>query len=165
MNLPGRDKMMPPAYQELKAAEIPEARSADGRVSVKVIAGESLGQKAAIGTHTPILYLHFTLAPGATHVQAVPHTYSAFAYVIAGTATLDSHAIPAGNVAIFAKNGDTVEIANNGAEPAQLLLIAGEPIGETIARYGPFVMNTKEEIYQAAEDFRAGRMGRIEPAG
>ena len=130
---------------------------------MKVIAGESLGQKAAIGTHTPILYLHFTLQPGATHVQPVPHSYNALAYVIAGTVTLADHEVPAGNVTIFAKNGDAIEIANHGAQPAQLLLIAGEPIGEAVARYGPFVMNTKEEIHQAVEDFRAGRMGRIEP--
>jgi redox-sensitive bicupin YhaK (pirin superfamily) len=163
VNLPRRDKMTPPAYQELKAAEIPAAQSADGLVSVKVIAGESLGKKAAIGTHTPILYLHFTLQPGAAHLQPVPHSYNALAYVIGGTASLGGEKVAQGQVAILAKNGDAVEIGNPGSAPAELLLIAGEPIGDAIARYGPFVMNTKEEIYRAVEDFRSGRMGSIEP--
>jgi len=150
VNLPKRDKMTAPRYQELKSAEIPTAATPDGSVKVKVIAGEALGAKAVIGTHTPILYLHFALAPGATHVQDVPHTWNAFAYDIAGH-----------EFTIFAKNGDTVELTNSTDRPAEFLLIAGEPLGETIARYGPFVMNTKEEIYQAAEDYRAGRMGTI----
>ncbi len=142
--------MIAPAYQELKADEIPTASTPDGSVRVKVVAGESLGQRAAIGTHTPILYLHFTLQPGATHTQDVPHTWNAFAYHI------DTH-----EFTIFAKDGDTVELTNPGDKPVELLLIAGEPLGEAVARYGPFVMNTKEELYQAFEDYRAGKMGTI----
>ncbi|MGA2184854.1 MAG: pirin family protein [Bryobacteraceae bacterium] len=150
VNLPKRDKMAAPRYQELKAADIPSAATPDGSVRVKVVAGESLGRRAAIGTHTPILYLHFTLQPGATHLQDVPRSWNAFAY-----------RIDRNELTIFAKNGDTVELTNPGDTPIELLLIAGEPIGEAVARYGPFVMNTKEELSQAFEDYRAGRMGAI----
>jgi len=142
--------MIAPSYQELKASDIPTAATPDGSVRVKVIAGESLGQRAAIGTHTPILYLHFTLQPGAKHVQEVPHSWNAFAYRV------DLH-----EFTVFAKNGDTVELTNPGDKPIDVLLIAGEPIGDAVARYGPFVMTSKEELYQAFEDFRAGRMGAI----
>jgi redox-sensitive bicupin YhaK (pirin superfamily) len=150
VNLPKRDKMTAPSYQELKAGDIPTASTPDGSVRVKVIAGESLGQHAAIGTHTPILYLHLTLQPGAKHLQEVPHSWNAFAYRV------DLH-----EFTVFAKNGDTVELTNPDDKPIDVLLIAGEPIGDAVARYGPFVMNSKEEIYQAFEDFRAGRMGAI----
>jgi len=150
VNLPKRDKMTAPQYQELKAEQIPSAATPDGKVSVTVIAGEALGQRAAIGTHTPILYLHFTLQPGAVHIQEVPHSWNAFAY-----------RIDTGDLTIFAKNADAVELKNDGAKPIEILLIAGEPIGEAVARYGPFVMNSKEELYKAFEDYRAGRMGAI----
>src|SRR5260370_42440627 len=82
VNLPRRDKMMQPRYQELRAAEIPTATSADGKVKVTVIAGESFGTRASIDTRTPIMYLHVRLAAGASFTQAIPKTYTAFAFVI-----------------------------------------------------------------------------------
>ena len=84
------------------------------------------------------------------HLQDVPRSWNAFAY-----------RIDRNELTIFAKNGDTVELTNPGHTPIELLLIAGAPIGEAVARYGPFVMNTKEELNQAFEDYRAGRMGSI----
>jgi quercetin 2,3-dioxygenase len=163
VNLPKRDKMAAPRYQEVPGAGIPEGRDAAGGVTARVIAGEALATAARIETHTPIFFLHFTLQPGAVHVQPVPHSYNAFAYVIQGEAELDGEGTRAKprDVAIFARDGEAVRIANTGAEPLSLLLIGGEPIGEPVARYGPFVMNTKEELYQAFEDFRQGRMGSI----
>jgi redox-sensitive bicupin YhaK (pirin superfamily) len=163
VNLPRRDKMTPPRYQELKSAAIPHAVTATGDVQVRVIAGESLGTGGAIQSRTPILYLHLTLAPGATHVQALPENFNAFAFVIRGK--LQFQALPAfedeGRVVVFAKDGDAISISNPSGEPAQLLLIAGEPIGEPVERYGPFVMNTRQEVAQAFRDFREGKMGAI----
>jgi redox-sensitive bicupin YhaK (pirin superfamily) len=163
VNLPRRDKMAQPRYQELPAVRIPAAQAAGGAVQVKVIAGEALGVRAAIGTHTPILYLHFTLAPGAAHVQEVPREYNAFAYVIEGAAGFggDAPQAPGGSLVTFARNGDAVELRNTGNAVLDLLLVAGVPLGEPVARYGPFVMNTREELHQAVEDFRSGRMGTI----
>jgi redox-sensitive bicupin YhaK (pirin superfamily) len=163
VNLPRRDKMTAPRYQELKSATIPRATSSTGDVQVRVIAGESLGTRGAIESRTPILYLHLTLGPGATHVQSVPEAFNAFALVIRGQAWFPGLATAhgEGRVVVFAKDGDEISISNPSAKPSELLLIAGEPIGEPVERYGPFVMNTREEIMQAFRDFREGKMGTI----
>ncbi len=154
VNLPRRDKMTAPHYQELKASEIPHAESANGDLKVRVIAGEALGVRGAIQSRTPILYLHLTLAPGSRHVQSVPSSYNAFSYVVRGEG--------AGQVAVFAHDGDEILVSNPSKQPKNVLLIAGEPINEPVARYGPFVMNTRDELVQAFEDFRSGKMGRID---
>ena len=163
VNLPRRDKMTPPRYQELKSAGIPRATSARGDVQVRVIAGESLGARGAIESRTPILYLHLTLEPDATHLQAVPESFNAFAFVIRGQAQFSGHTEPQGpgRVVVFAKDGEEISISNPSSEPVELLLIAGEPIGEPVERYGPFVMNTRDEIMKAFRDFREGKMGTI----
>jgi redox-sensitive bicupin YhaK (pirin superfamily) len=162
VNLPKSAKMTPPHYQELDAAQIPVA-SAEG-VTARVIAGESLGVKGAVQTSTPIEYLHFTLAPGASHVQQVPRSHNAVAYVISGTARFEGRpeADAEGRMVVFAHDGDHVGFSNPGGGPVDILLLAGEPLGEPVARYGPFVMNTREELIQAFEDFRTGKMGTIE---
>jgi quercetin 2,3-dioxygenase len=166
VNLPARDKMTPPRYQELKAAAIPHAQNQNGDVQVKVIAGEALGTRGAIESRTPILYLHFKLAPGAKHTQDVPADFNAFAYVFRGQAGFEGVSKPKaeGQVVVFDHDGDAIGISNPGNEPVELLLIAGKPIGEPVARYGPFVMNTREELVQAFEDFRSGKMGVIDEA-
>jgi quercetin 2,3-dioxygenase len=162
VNLPKRAKMTPPRYQELTAEQIPVAR-AEG-VTVRVIAGEALGTKGAVQTSTPIEYLHFTLAPGATHTQGVPRSHNAMAYVIRGKAQFEgrSEADGEGRLVVFSHDGDQVRFSNPGDVPVDVLLLAGEPLGETVARYGPFVMNTREELVQAFEDFRSGKMGVID---
>ena len=165
VNLPRRDKRMRPRYQEIKAERIPEATGDLGRVRVRVIAGEALGASAVIETRTPILYLHYTLAPGGHVTQAVPSGFSVFAYVFGGEGRLgrDGRAVRDGQIAAFSDDGDGVELAASAGatEPLQLLLIGGQPLGEPVARYGPFVMNDEAEIHQAIEDYRAGRLGRI----
>ena len=158
VNLPRRDKMMEPRYQELSSSSIPVGQNADGSVRVKVIAGEALGQRARIDTRIPIFYLHYTLSPGANTELAVPEKFHAFAYVIHGQSQFATER----QLALFANEGDSVYIENRSAtKPLDLLLIGGQPIGEPVARYGPFVMNTRSELVQAFEDFRDGRMGRI----
>ena len=165
VNLPARDKLIPPRYQDIAASRIPEATSADGKVKVRVIAGEALGQSAVIETHTPIMYLHFTLQPGAGIVQAVPASYNALAYVIRGElrAGDERRIVREGQMARFG-NGDAVRLAvdNEVTEPTDLLLLAGQPLNEPVERYGPFVMNTRQEIVQAIRDYNEGRLGKID---
>jgi redox-sensitive bicupin YhaK (pirin superfamily) len=167
VNLPSADKMMTPRYQELPAAGIPMAATEDGKVSVRVIAGEALGTHAAIETRTPILYQHFTLQPQALLDHAVPSDFNVFAYVIDGEGRFGPEATPAKahQMVVFGSDGEGVTVRNDGDEPMSFLLIGGKPIGEPVARYGPFVMNTESEIRQAILDFQAGRMGRIPAAG
>ena len=159
VNLPRRDKMMKPRYQEVRASEIPVATSSDGKVSVTVIAGESLGTRATIDTRTPILYLHLRLAADTRFAQPIPAAYNAFAFVIEGDATFGDHVASENDMVLFDRNGDAVEIAS--ARGAELLLIAGAPLNEPVSRYGPFVMNTPGEIRQAMIDYQSGRFGEI----
>jgi len=163
VNLPSRDKLMPPRYQEIPAARIPVARSADGAVTVRVIAGEALGARAVIDTRTPIAYLHVTLNPGGRFVQPLPRAYGAFAYVFAGRARVGEPAreIHDGQAALLAEDGGDVALAALPDAGAELLLLGGVPLREPVARYGPFVMNTREEILQAVADYQSGRFGRI----
>jgi quercetin 2,3-dioxygenase len=165
VNLPQRDKMIKPRYQEIPSAKIPKATSADGLVSVSVIAGDSMGEKAVIETRTPIIYLHYRLEPGGVATQRVPHDYNAFAYVVDGAGLFGAEGERGadGQMVMFASDGDEVRIENSADAKTTLevLLIAGAPLNEPIARYGPFVMNTEAEIHQAFEDYRRGRMGAI----
>ena len=166
VNLPQRDKMMKPRYQEIPASQIPKATSADGLVVVSVIAGEALGKKAVIETRTPIVYLHYRIQPGGALVQQVESAYNAFAYVVEGEGLFGAQSEFAsdGQMVLFAQDGDEVRIENPiGAKTTlEVLLIAGMPLNEPVARYGPFVMNTEDEIHQAFEDYRLGRMGQID---
>ncbi|GAB3628063.1 pirin [Pandoraea terrae] len=163
VNLPRTDKMMAPRYQELPAANIPTAQSRDGKVSVRVIAGEALGTRAAIKTRTPILYQHFTLQPGGVLEHAVPADFNVFAYVIEGTGRFGAQALSAHarQMVVFDHDGVDLTVRNDGDAPLSFLLIGGRPLNEPVARYGPFVMNTEDEIRQAILDFQAGRMGQI----
>ncbi|HEY0380177.1 MAG TPA: pirin family protein [Pyrinomonadaceae bacterium] len=167
VNLPRREKMTSPRYQEIPASQIPKATSDDRLVTVSVIAGEAMGKQAVVETRTPIIYLHYTIKPGGAVSQRVPDAYSAFAYVVDGEGLFGAEGERAadGQMVMFAQDGDEVAINNPADAGATLdvLLIAGVPLNEPVARYGPFVMNTESEIYQAIEDYRQGRMGEIYP--
>ena len=164
INLPKKDKMMKPRYQELSSKKIPRAQNDD--VQVKVIAGESMGEKAVIETRTPIMYLHFTLQPNAQVVQTIPQNYNAFAYVINGEGLFGDKQISAHKeqIVLFEQDGNeiTIKASNDISLPLDVLLIAGIPLGEPVARYGPFVMNTEDEIKQAILDYNTGKMGKID---
>src|ERR1043166_3246515 len=166
VNLPQQDKMIKPRYQEIPGSQIPKAISPDGLVSVSVIAGEALGEKAVIETRTPIIYLHYQIKPGGVMNEQVPHDYNAFAYVVDGAGLFGAEGERGadGQMIMFAPDGDEVRIENRADAKAilEVLLIAGVPLNEPIARYGPFVMNTEREIRQAFEDYVRGRMGAIE---
>ena len=166
VNLPSRDKMTKPRYQEIPGTKIPKTASADGLVNVAVIAGEAMGEKAVIETRTPIIYLHYQIKPGGIATQIVPRTYNAFAYVIDGEGRFgaESELASDGQMIMFAADGDEVRIENptSANSTLEVLLIAGVPLNEPVVRYGPFVMNTEAEIRQAFQDYQLGRMGAIE---
>jgi redox-sensitive bicupin YhaK (pirin superfamily) len=157
INLPKRDKMKAPHYQEIKGDLIPVANVENA--SVKVIAGDAFGVKGAVETHIPIQYLHFTLKPGAKITHTVPAQLNAMVYVLKGSALVAGKTVNLYHLAALAGDGDEVELA--ATEETELLLLAAEPINEPVARYGPFVMNTKAEIQQAFEDYRTGKMGTL----
>ncbi len=165
VNLPKRDKMTKPRYQEIPNSQIPKATSGDGLVTVSVIAGEAMGEKAVIETRTPIIYLHYRIEPGGEVTQQVPGAYNAFAYVVDGEGLFGAEDERAGDgqMVLFTQDGDKVNLKNPADAKATLevLLIAGVPLNEPVVRYGPFVMNTQAEIRQAIEDYRQGRMGAI----
>jgi redox-sensitive bicupin YhaK (pirin superfamily) len=165
VNLPRQDKMVQPHYQEIPSSKIPVAKSPDGKVTAKVLAGDALGVNAVIRTRTPIVYVHFTLRPKSEIAQQIASEYNAFAYVVNGQGIFgnDKNTVARGQqVVIFSNTGETISIRNESDDlPLDVLLIAGVPLNEPVARYGPFVMNELQEIQQAIEDYRSGRMGKI----
>ena len=167
VNLPARDKFLPPAYQGLEADAVTLLASPDGGALVRVIAGELGDQKGPGSTHTPMALIHATLSPGAELRIPWDPTFNALAYVLAGSgfAGSDGHALRVGQLAAFgAGDGLTLRAGDGSAFPTpefEVLLLGGQPIGEPVEHYGPFVMNTRAEIQTAFEDFEAGRLGRI----
>ena len=161
VNLPRKDKMMKPRYQEVPAAAIPLGRSPDGSVTARVIAGEALGARAVIDTRTPIAYFDVTLAPGAALEQPLSEDFNAFAYVVEGAGLFGAAKTPARphELVLFGNDGGTARLAAGPDSALRVLLIAGRPLGEPVARAGPFVMNTRAEVVQAFEDFQQGRLG------
>jgi redox-sensitive bicupin YhaK (pirin superfamily) len=159
VNLPKRDKMKPPHYQELPSDRIPTATSDNGNIEAKVIAGEAFGVRGAVETHIPIQYLHFRLKPGAKGSHQVLRDLNALIYVIKGEVTIGARTVPQFHIVALENDADTVEFSAAGA--AEILLIAAQPIREPVARYGPFVMNTKKELQEAFDDYNAGRMRSI----
>jgi redox-sensitive bicupin YhaK (pirin superfamily) len=156
LNLPSRDKLREPWYRDIQSAEVPEWHG-DG-VTARVIAGESHGVTGAVQREqTEPLYLDLHLAPGVGFEQPLPEGHNAFIYVYRGALAIGDQTVPVQRMAILANRGDGVRIAA-GAESTRAILIAGRPLKEPIAQYGPFVMNTQQEIFQAVEDFRAGRL-------
>jgi redox-sensitive bicupin YhaK (pirin superfamily) len=166
INLPARDKQMPPRYGDIAAADIPTATSADGLASVRILAGEALGARAQLPLRTPITYLHWALEPGATVHQPLPDGTEAMAYVLSGAGHFgaDARAVSRDQLVRFEGAGGHVTLAVPAhGERTEVLLLAGPPIGEPVARSGPFVMNTMAEIREVIEHYRAGAMGEIAP--
>lgn len=159
VNLPARDKLTAPGYRDIPAAAIPGYAAANG-VTVKVIAGESAGVAGAIQRPaTEPLYLDLALPAGATHLATIPAGHNAFVYVYHGQAEVGSRGEPvvAQRLAVLSNAPESEGVLLCSAGGARLLLIAGQPLHEPIAQWGPFVMNRREEIEQALADYRAGR--------
>ncbi len=161
VNLPARLKMARPRYQEVSAGKIPEAKSEDGRARVRVIAGEALGARAVIDTHIPIVYQDWTMDAAADVTAALPREQQALVYVFQGAvlAGNEGREVRDGQLALLGE-GDAVRL-RGAAGGGRLLLLAGVPIREPVARYGPFVMNTQQELVEAVRDYQSGRMGEI----
>ena len=159
LNLPARDKMRAPWYRDFDAAQIPQFRTEQG-VAVKVIAGASHGVDGAVQREvTEPIYLDIELPAGAGFSQALPAGHNAFLYVYRGEVEVGGKAVAAGRMAILANTAGADGVLLRAEVATKLILIAGHPLGEPIAQYGPFVMNTQAELAQAVEDFRAGRLG------
>ncbi len=159
VNLPARDKMMAPRYQEIPRTRIPSATTPDGLATVTVIAGEALGVRAVIETRTPIAYQHWRFEAGAALSVPIPREHTAYVYVFDGALTVAGQALAAGQLAVLG-DGDGVDFAAAGK--AQALLLSGVPLREPVVQYGPFVMNTEREIQQAILDYRQGKLGEID---
>ncbi|KAF1858240.1 hypothetical protein Lal_00014741 [Lupinus albus] len=157
LNLAAKDKMSAPWYRDIPAESVPRFTSASG-ATVQVIAGSTHGVAGAVQRAvTEPLYLDIDLPAGATFEQPLPAGHNAFLYVFRGEVVVEGKAVPQARMAILdnAKAADGVRI--KATQPSRLLLIAGRPLNEPIAQYGPFVMNTQAEVFQAVEDFRNGK--------
>src|SRR6185436_10330641 len=160
VNLPKKDKMTPPGYQAITTAQIPAAAIPDGAGTVRVIAGEYAGHKGPARTFTPMNVWDVRLKPGKTAELAQEEGWTVQIVVLAGTVQVNGDTVlRAAQMATLATDGRGVTIeANNDAK---ILLLAGQPIDEPVVGYGPFVMNTREEIVQAIDDFNIGKFGRV----
>jgi redox-sensitive bicupin YhaK (pirin superfamily) len=164
VNLPPVLKMTPARYQSITREALRLLTSDDGGALIRLIAGDIAGFEGPGVTHTPITYAHATLAPGAQLSVPWNDAFSAFAYVLTGggSAGAEHRPIEEGQFISFGPGGHVVITADDRrAEPLDVLLLGGLPIGAPINHYGPFVMNTHAEIVQALEDYRAGRLGII----
>jgi len=157
LNLPASDKMVEPWYRDIPLEEVPRFTLDDG-VTVQVIAGSTHGVAGAVQrAHTEPLYLDLEIPAGVTFEQPIPAGHNAFVYVFRGEAVIEGKGVAQARMAILdnAPGADGVRI--KAVAPTRLLVLAGRPLNEPIAQYGPFVMNTQAELQQAVEDFRAGR--------
>ena len=158
LNLPGKDKMIDPWYRDFGAADLPRLVTESG-VAVTVIAGESHGVTGAVTRDaTAPIYLDLHFPAGSRFAQALPPEHNAFVYVYRGEIKVDGTAVPAQRMAILGRDAQADGVVIEASAEARALLIAGRPLNEPIAQYGPFVMNTEQEIYQALNDFREGRL-------
>ncbi|MDY0977170.1 pirin family protein [Massilia sp. CFBP9012] len=157
LNLPASDKMVKPWYRDIPLEDVPRFTLDDG-VTVQVIAGSTHGVDGAVQrAHTEPLYLDLEIPTGVTFEQPIPAGHNAFVYVFRGEAIIDGKGVGSGRMAILdnAPGADGVRV--KAAANTRVLVLAGRPLNEPIAQYGPFVMNTQAELQQAVEDFRAGR--------
>jgi len=167
VNLPSRLKMTVPRYQDIRAGQVALLSSPDGGTLLRVIAGEVAGHPGPGITHTPIALLHASLEPGAQLRLPWRRDFNALGYVLAGSGTVGPQKRPVrtGQLAVFGP-GDVITVAagerrDGPGQGLDILVLGGQPIREPVAAYGPFVMNTRDELVQAFEDFQAGRLGAV----
>jgi len=159
INLSSKDKMIEPRYQELLSEDIGRAEK-DG-AEVRVIAGESMGVQSPVYTRTPTMFLDFTLRPKAQLHQTIPESWNSFVYIIEGEGvfgSLNASSVAAHHVLVLSP-GDGFSVWNKSSKPLRFVLIGGQPINEPVVQYGPFVMNTQDEIDQTIEDYHYCKNG------
>ncbi len=164
VNLPAADKFLPPAYQGLESDQVRLLTSPDAGVLIRIIAGDVAGQVGPGSTHTPITLVHATVQAGARLVLPWRSDFNALVYALSGAGIVGGgQPFGSGQLAVLgAGNTITVTAAqNNSAAPLEVLILGGRPIREPVATYGPFVMNTRDELAQAVADYQAGRLGVI----
>jgi len=158
LNLPAKNKMAKPWYKDFASADIPEYVTAEG-VTVRVIAGASNGVSGAVSREvTEPIYLDIHLPAGASFSTAIPATHNAFIYTYRGSTTVGDTEVRAQLMGVLSNIQTSDGVTVSASEPTRLILVAGKPLNEPIVQYGPFVMNTQEEIHQALDDFRGGRL-------
>ena len=161
VNLPARFKRTQPRYQELASAAIPLVTLAGGAGRVRLVAGELHGTKGAAETFSPVILWDLTLVAGSEVELPIPDGFTAALYVRSGAIEVGTRSVKQRELAVLSREGTGVTLRTSDA--AELLLLGGEPIDEPVVAYGPFVMNTQQEIIQAIADTQAGRLGRSEP--
>jgi hypothetical protein len=159
VNLPKRDKMARPGYQPITAKDIPVVTLPGGAGTVRVIAGEHAGARGPARTFTPVTLLDVKLAASGSLTVTLPAAHNAMAIVTSGRVSVAGRTAGAGELVLFENDGARLDLA--ASEEAHVLVLGGEPFGEPIVQYGPFVMNTRDEIRQAIVDFEAGEFGAI----
>ena len=166
VNLPAASKMIEPAYQNLEADRITLLSSADGGTLIRLIAGELDGHHGPGRTHTPITLAHATLAPGARLSLPWDRASNALVYALEGHGSVgeEDRPIRTGQLAVLA-DGDHLVVAAGDRSALDVLLLGGRPLREPVAAYGPFVMNTRDELIRAFEDFQQGRLGVVPEDG
>lgn len=167
VNLPARDKFLPPRYQDLRGGDVVLLTTPDGGTLIRLVAGELDGHQGPGSTHTPITMLHATLSPGAQMQLPWRKDFNALVYVLNGEGSFGDERAPAGmgNLAVFG-SGETITVSANAEQESRspemdVLVLGGLPIREPVAWAGPFVMNTRDELVTAFEDYQAGRLGEI----
>jgi hypothetical protein len=167
VNLPKAQKWAPPRYQDIRASEVALLSSGDGGALVRVIAGEISGHAGPGSTYSPMTLVHATLSPSARLVLPWRTDYNALVYVMAGHGRVgpEGRPVETGQLAVFGPGDaiaiDAAPVQESRSPELDILVLGGRPIGEPVAWYGPFVMNTREEVLQAVADYQAGRLGSI----
>lgn len=163
INLPAKDKMMEPCYRDIPPQAVPVVEDEENGSKVKIIAGECRGFKGCVTTRTPILLLSIHLTPGGVFTHEINPSHNAFAYVWRGSGFLGHDLKPAktGTVGLLGSEGNSFLIKADDDQDCHVLLAAGKPLNEPVVKYGPFVMNTEEEIQEAITDYREGRLGFV----
>lgn len=166
VDLPKHLKACEPRYRDLRASEIPIATVDEGKVTVKVISGQSHGVDSVQElAYTPVWLLDVTIRPGGKLTQNVPVGWNTFAYILSGSASFgagsDKQWIPTYHNVVFEQKGDSIvsEVAEDADEEARFIIVAGMPLDQKVVQYGPFVLSSQEEVYQAMRDFRGYENG------
>lgn len=160
VNLPKANKMTPPKYQEITSANVPKVKLPNDKGEVSVIAGDFNGTKGAASTFTPLNMFDIKLKAGANFSFDIPKTHNTSLLVVDGSIRVNGSEAQTHDFVLFRDNAETIEISADA--DAVVLVLSGEPIDEPIAQYGPFVMNTQQELMEAIDDFNAGKFGKLE---
>ena len=160
VNLPKTHKMTAPKYQAITTEQIPQISILEGKGKIRLIAGELFGQQGPTSTHTPMMVLDMSLTSGSKYLLPVAQAWSGIVMLRKGQANINGQLVTEGQTMILSHDGQDIEIESPDA--SELVILSGQPLGEPIFGYGPFVMNSQTEIDAAIKDFQQGKFGHIE---